>query len=428
MSVFIKRVSIENYKSIAKCVVDLHPFTILVGLNGAGKSNFLDALALVSESLQTSLEHALRERSGIKEVRRRSRGHPRYFGIRIEFVLPDEREGFYAFKIGTSHTHGFSVQKEECLIKPLYNNKPDNTGELFEDDTSCSLPKHLLETTHFLIENGKRKKGEKYYPQEIEPDRLYLPLVSAFPQFRSIYKMLAGMGFYNLSPDAIRKPQKPDEGKILARDGSNITSVINKLKRPELVELKKRMFHYLESIVPGISSVETKNLGSLETLVFRQKVAGDNNDWRFYAGNISDGTLRTLGILVAAFQAHFRYEDRSVSLIGIEEPEIAIHPGAAVKIADALFEASERVQVIITTHSPDLLDHENIRKQPEHILCVSMEEGNTTISAVDEVSLGVIKDNLYSPGELLRMDQIESNRESFETSIEQLNLFDKDLS
>ncbi|HSB04808.1 MAG TPA: AAA family ATPase, partial [Thermodesulfobacteriota bacterium] len=70
--VFLKRVVLNNYKSIKECSVCLGPVTFLVGQNGAGKSNFLDALRLVTESLSTSLEHALRERGGINEVRRRS--------------------------------------------------------------------------------------------------------------------------------------------------------------------------------------------------------------------------------------------------------------------------------------------------------------------------------------------------------------------
>lgn len=59
-SVFLTRVVLQNYKSIAACDVQLGPLTFLIGPNGAGKSNFLDALRFVTDSLRTSLEHALR--------------------------------------------------------------------------------------------------------------------------------------------------------------------------------------------------------------------------------------------------------------------------------------------------------------------------------------------------------------------------------
>ena len=63
-SVFLTRIVLTNYKSIKACSVKLGPLNFLVGPNGAGKSNFLDALRLVAEALNTSLDHALRDRGG----------------------------------------------------------------------------------------------------------------------------------------------------------------------------------------------------------------------------------------------------------------------------------------------------------------------------------------------------------------------------
>ena len=80
-SVFITRVVLRNYKSIGYCDVRLGPLTYLVGANGSGKSNFLDALHLVRDALNGSLDNALNERGGLSEVRRRSSGHPNHFEI-----------------------------------------------------------------------------------------------------------------------------------------------------------------------------------------------------------------------------------------------------------------------------------------------------------------------------------------------------------
>ena len=97
---FLRRVVVRNYKSIAACDVKLQPLTFLVGPNGAGKSNFLDALRFVTDATRNSLDHALRDRGGIHEVRRRSGGHPNHFGLRMEFQLPTGAVGRYAFRIG----------------------------------------------------------------------------------------------------------------------------------------------------------------------------------------------------------------------------------------------------------------------------------------------------------------------------------------
>ena len=84
----LHRVVLRNYKSIAACDVSPAQLSFLVGPNGSGKSNFLDALRFVADALRFSIDHALRDRGGINEVRRRSHGHPTHFGIRLEFSLP----------------------------------------------------------------------------------------------------------------------------------------------------------------------------------------------------------------------------------------------------------------------------------------------------------------------------------------------------
>ena len=111
----VTRVRLRNYKSIAACDVRPAALSFLVGPNGSGKSNFLDALRFVAEALRFSLDHALRDRGGIQEVRRRSGGHPNHFGIRLDLRLP-RAEGWYAFRVGARPRGGYRVQEEECVI------------------------------------------------------------------------------------------------------------------------------------------------------------------------------------------------------------------------------------------------------------------------------------------------------------------------
>jgi ABC-type Mn2+/Zn2+ transport system ATPase subunit len=98
-AIFLRRVVLQNYMSIARCSLNSRPLNFLVGPNGAGKSNFLDALRFTADALNTSVEHALRERGAIGEVRRRSAGHPTNFGVRLEWSLPSGQSGVHAFRI-----------------------------------------------------------------------------------------------------------------------------------------------------------------------------------------------------------------------------------------------------------------------------------------------------------------------------------------
>jgi len=378
---FLKRVVLNNYKSIKECSVPLGPLTFLVGQNGAGKSNFLDALRLVTESLNTSLEHALRERGGINEVRRRSSGHPTHFGIRLEWQLPDGTQGVYAFRVGAQKRGGFEIQREECRV----------------------FSQGVLEKESYMVENGTLKDRSFQVGPSASSDRLYLVAASGLTAFRPLYDALSRMGFYNLNPDEIRELQPPDAGEVLKRDGSNLASVLNVMEK-ENKEAFDRVVAFLSKVVPGIQDINVKHVGKKETLEFRQLVGNSKDAWRFMAENMSDGTLRALGVLTALFQSSGQ-EIKRVPFVGIEEPEVAVHPGAAGVLRDGLVTASKMTQIAVTSHSPDLLDDKDI--PDESILAVMNRNGETTIAPLDEAGRSAIKDRLYTAGELLRLNQIE---------------------
>jgi predicted ATPase len=254
-------------------------------------------------------------------------------------------------------------------------------------------------------------------------DRLYLVSASGLTAFRPVYEALSRMGFYSLNPDRIRDLQSPDAGELLARDGSNITSVLAQLKKNNR-NRKLRIEEYLSKVVPGVHGVDVKVVGPKETLEFRQQVAGAKDPWRFLAANMSDGTVRALGILVALFQSGNGPGPR-VPLVGIEEPEIALHPAAAGLLLDGLREASRTTQVIVTSHSPDLLDDEKL--DAGSILAVYAAGGSTHIAPLDQTGRTALLKRLYTPGELLRMNQLRPDPGSAPEEVDkQLRLFDNE--
>lgn len=394
----VTRVALKNYKSIAACDVKLGRVTLLVGPNGAGKSNFLDALRLISDGLRSTLEYALRERGGISEVRRRSRGHPTHFGVRLDLALAEDWTGSYAFEIAARRGGVFEVQREECSVY--------QGGE---------------RVAWFSVRSGVLVDADDLdaYPVENASDRLYLQLVSGTPYFRRVFRLLATMGFYNLNPDSMRELQSPDVGDLLLRDGGNLAAVVRQLNQGA-PEVAARISAYLNTVVPGVRSVAARSLGPMETIEVRQEVSGDPNPWRYLASSLSDGTLRAIGVLVAAFQST---SGHVVSLVAIEEPESAIHPGAAVRLMDALLEASHQSQVLLTTHSPDLLEHPDI--QADAILAVESQQGTSIIGGVDARTRTALKENLYTVGELLRLEQVAPDLFEVEQDTRQLRLFDR---
>lgn len=371
----------RNYKSIGACDVQLSQLlTFLVGANGSGKSNFLDGLRLISDALEGGLDNALQERGGIQEVRRRSGGHPTHFTIQLEFTLPDA-DVQYLFRIGAQQGGGYTIQREECRLVTR---------------------KHPTQQHYYAVENGVVMDSSIAIPPAVLKDRLYLVNLSGLIEFRAVYDALLGMRFHNFNPELIKTPQRPSPKEYLERDGRNLASVLGNLERDAPTVLRQ-ICSFLEQVVPGVERVEKVVYGSLEAPIFRQFVAGQKDTWRFPAINMSDGTLRVLGILVALFQAAGSH--KPVPLVGIEEPETALNPGAAGVLMDSLRAASQTTQVLVTSHSPDLLDDKHIH--PDSILAVTAQQGNTTIGPINQYGRDALKQQLYTAGELLRLNKIQ---------------------
>jgi len=401
MRPFVSRVTIRNYKSIAACRVDLRELMFLVGPNGSGKSNFLDALRFVADALKSSLDHALRDRGTIKEVRRGSGGHPNHFALRFDLNLPSAQIGHYSFKIGAKPAGAYEVQSEECRI-------------FVSGDA-------LSQSHHFHVQSGTVVDASFSPAPASLPDRLFLVAVSGIPEFRPVFDALSRIEVYNLNPREIAAMQKPDPGDILRRDGSNAASVLQQFS----AQARALVSSNLSRIVQGVSGAEAKTLGSQETIEFRQVVRGQEHPWRFLAGAMSDGTLRAFGILLAVFQAASGRPGRPPPLlIGLEEPEMALHPAAASVLLSALREGARRCQILVTSHSPDLLDNSDI--PTEALLAVSNHDGLTQIGPIDIAGRDVLRDKLFTPGELLRQNQLapDQNAISDVSNERQLGLFD----
>lgn len=379
MPPLIRSVTLENYRSIEYCSVGLGSLTFLVGPNGSGKSNFLDALRFMSDALNTTVADAVRDRGGIREVGTRERTQSGLllkrpsFGVRLRFEL-DRAQGSYAVRIGGMKRR--IVAREQCILET-------NQGRAFFDVGAGSVTASSLQ-----------------HPPSAQDDRLYLVKASGWEEFRGIYDALKGMAVYNFYLKEMRLPQRPDP-TCLSGNGANIASVLGLLE-DDYPDTKQHIEEYLTRIVPGLAGVQRQPLDAYETLEFRQDVEG-SSAWRFPSASMSDGTLRALGILVALFQGESSPEGHP-RLVGIEEPELALHPGASGLLLDALREASVSRQVIVTSHSPDLLDDKRIRG--DQIIAAASVDGTTRLGQLDASGRRVLQERLSTPGELLRHSEL----------------------
>jgi predicted ATPase len=375
----LTKVTVSNYKSIASCEVHLGPLTFLVGLNGSGKSNFIDAIKFCRDALTAPLNQAFAIRgSTVYRVSSLNDGAPRGFALRFDLLLPGGDSAHYSFSIAPEAQRPFGVRQEECVVK-------DAMGRIKDA----------------FKRRGSSVSGAKFAERLEATDRLHLLKASSDLPFRHVFDALEGMEFYEPVLEMIKAPELSSSTDVLESHGSNIASVFEKIGR-EYPDTKSRIEDYLRQILPGLRDVAVETVDAYKYLRFEQDLQ-EGGSRTFTASGMSDGTLRAMAILVALFQRSI--VNSKPSLVVIEEPETGLHPAATEALLDALREGAMLGQVLVTSHSPELLDNREIPS--DSILAVDASLGASRIGPLDSVGRSTLRDHLYTAGELLRMDQLK---------------------
>ncbi len=411
---FLRRARIQGYKSIALCDVSLQPMTILVGRNGSGKSNFLDALAFLRDAVKFDLPEALKRHGGLPSILCRSApGDGFTVAVEVGFFTSSgaEWEARYSLTVPASEGRSLGPHQERLFVRDATTNQETGFhlagGKLhwFGSDVNLGARQGAPGPTgHFPLRFGLPPDSSATIDLEALPlpsGHLVLGMVGHAPAV-ALAEGLASMGAYNFNPDAIRRLQKPLPGVLLDRDGGNLASVIAGLEEVDPDSLL-RVRDYLATIAEDVEDLHAKLYGEYETIRFRMRSPSSKAPLELDAASMSDGTLRALAALMAAFQVHEPTGPPSV--IGIEEPETSLHPGGARALVDALQEATGRTQVLLTTHSGDLLADRAIN--PSHLLVVRNRNGQTQIAPIDGAGREIIRKELYTLADLQRMNQLE---------------------
>jgi len=267
-------------------------------------------------------------------------------------------------------------------------------------------------TAHYIISGGRVEQAVTTEPEWIGPFTQVAPLptlqersllgIIAAPPIGDLWDGVRQMAFYNFLPAAMRPLQRPMLGQLLDQHGSNLSSVLADISKTEPWAFE-RIGRYLSAVVPQIERLAPVQYGEYQTTRFWLSPPKPDETLGFNADSMSDGTLRVLAALTAVFQNVPPYGYPSV--VGIEEPESALHPAAMRALVAALDEATLRMQVLLTTHSPDLLDVEEVK--PENVRVVQMIDGQTIIGPVDEASVEIVRRELNTLGGLERDNLLE---------------------
>ena len=388
----ITRIRVKNFRSIADSSLDLGAATVLVGPNGSGKSNFLDAVAFLGDALRTNLDTAFSTRQGFEAVRMRE-GKPGgvEMGVRYESdgVLID-----YDFAVKGNDDGGCRVTRERVGFK---------TSDC-ERWPSIEIRNGILTSPTRLI----REIGERF-----DTDNLAMPAIRSliirgalssadrrlYDGFCALQRDLTGLRVYRLFPNTMRQPQNVKNPRPLEPDGGNLGSALRELgrKRPCSMERIKEELHLAAPFITDLRVVSAGGFLITQLKHGDMSVKDDEDAW-FDLTQESDGTVRMLGIITALYQEPY------LPLIGIEEPELNVHPRPLYALGEMMvIEAPRRSQTLITTHTPDLID----MFRAEDILVVNSEGGITMAGRVSDSQMKAVRKKLFSAGELHSMEGLK---------------------
>ena len=349
--------------------VELGPLNVLIGPNGSGKSNFLDALALL-KAAPADLTVPIRTGGGIDAWL--WKGGARPVTATLEARLPSgEGDVTLAYRLAFAETG----QRFEVVDERL-----DNSGGFLTPpviDTYFTYDQQGTPWLNTRSEGGPRLRAIER--QSLNPQQSILSQrrdPDLYPQLTRVSELFGGLRVYREfcfgRASAPRRPQRPDlPNDFLAEDGHNLSLVLNRLLRDATV--KRRLIELLHLLFEGIEDVGTSLEGGSAQVYLVERSA------TIPATRLSDGTLRYLCLL--AILCH----PQPPPLVCIEEPELGLHPDLLPSIVDLLRDASQRMQLVVTTHSDVIVDA--LTGTPEAVLVCEKDEGGTTLRRLDQSDL-----------------------------------------
>ena len=383
---------VRNFRSLENVQLDIDPeITVLAGPNASGKSNIVDALSFVADALYDGVDRAVGNR-GARSVLHRHRGRVRRsFAIELRLESPTFTAR-HEVKIGIRSQGEVAIQEERISGTVKF---PRKTFGFSLRDFSKELTKYSSDTLMLSVMGDSPTVANLLTSSLMGSNGQADEHNSVGQAIVEITNFIGDMRFYHLFPNVMRVPRRLQTNDKLEENGENLASVLFAIVK-QRGHSYRQVIGALNQVVPDIEDVRVLETGGYHYVQLKHyslSSTARNSGWLDIV-NESDGTVRALGLFVAL------YQDPPPALIVIEEPELTVHVGTLEVLADSLNEVGLRSQIMVTTHSCDLLDC----FQEDNLRAVFNSEGRSKAGRLRANQAAALKQALLTPGEIHRME------------------------
>ncbi|MCS7305591.1 MAG: AAA family ATPase [Thermoguttaceae bacterium] len=367
----IRRIRIQNFKSLRDVTVELSPVTVFIGKSGTGKTNFVSAIRFLRDYLWEG---------------------------KVPGYVQDQR--LWQCATNPKEPTEFTVHFTIPAIDPSFTYRLRLAGE----DWRLSFEQLVWGTEIVFCQSERERKLVHQLTWEVPPEVVGPPepglvALGRLPGVEAAVlahtALTAGIGVYNFPYNALQKSGQASPGFGLADRAENYLQVLRQLLTDlENIETRKAMVATLQWLNPTILSIQPDSIQNPQKVIVGHRLG--EKILPLDLAQESDGFRRFFAHLLAL------YQKPSKQTLVFEEPENGIYPAALELLANEFKAAPEagRGQVLLTTHSPLLLD----QFSAEHIRVVELVDLETRIGPLAEDQREALREQLLHPGELFTVD------------------------
>lgn len=361
----LESLKVRNFRALRRVEIeDLTPLTVLVGPNGSGKSTVFEVLAFLSECFESGLRRAWDRRGRARGIRTRGEGGP----VTVEL---DYRERANEPPI-TYHLEIAEEDENPVVVSEWAQWKPKPNGTPFRFLDYCRGRGHA-------VSGEAPDSGDERNEVPLRsPDLLAADALGQFrhhPRIAALRAFIHGWHMSRLSAGSVRAEPGAGPPERLSKSGDNLANVIRYLSEQHPHRLR-HIFERLRRRVPRFESCRAAPRPDGRLLLQMKDAPFDEPTTARFA---SDGALRMLAYLVLL------HDPAPAPLIAVEAPEHLLHPRLLPELAEEFRAATERAQLLVTTHSPFFLDV----LRPEEVRILWRDEAGHTRSRRAADSRGV---------------------------------------